>query len=194
MGYINNFGHSIGPIKINNTWINNCIRKDSGNDPQNRNYVVFSQSKDFPTENMVPLMAATPVVGTYEDKYGKLHTNAPVNAIPTIEWVLAYASLKPEDKPGLDLNDYVKQDQLIEVKNNILSLEKRVSKNKEEIDKNKTIIIEINNRMSAAENNIVENRTLIEQNQNSINNIINNPFPNGVWFKCGGASFIRENE
>lgn len=93
MSYINNYGQSIGPIKIENTWV--------GTRNENKFYLSFA--KDSATlqgskDAFVPLMAATP------------DSNAPSNAVATIEWVKWYTVAGSGDP--IDFSKYATRSEL----------------------------------------------------------------------------------
>lgn len=130
MSYINSYGVTAGPIKINKTWINTIIDNKltlesftTGEDgtkistQKETLYCTFSNKNPFSVEEAEvyrPLLAGTPIIGTYEDTTEDgstvLKSFAPGNAVATVQWVMAYATLAPGTL-GFDPADFVQASQ-----------------------------------------------------------------------------------
>jgi septal ring factor EnvC (AmiA/AmiB activator) len=134
-------------------------------------------------------MAATPPLGTYQsiDENNNVYNNlcAPRNAVATVEWVMAYASLAPGQLVGIDINQYATINQIKELQTQIDTMDSRVVDQAEKINKNTqniaintANIAELTKRMSTAELNITNNTK-------TINDMLDNPFPEGFWLICG---------
>lgn len=168
MSYINSYGQSVGPISIDTTWLSTraipvYTNKDES---QKYNYICFSYNKNFSTtdtDQLAPLYARTPSWGSYINEENKLVPCAPLNSVATIQWVMEYASLSPGEQPGFDVNDFVTINQLQNAKD------------------------ELNSKIATNTRNISINASNISKNTIEINNIKENPFPNGLWLMCGGA-------
>lgn len=214
MGYINNLGQANGPIRIDQTWIRSVIKaspenitgklKDSNNNTIqsiNRDYLAFSDS-DISNDNpgsFTKLLAGTPVIGTYEvveNGETKYLPYAPLNAVATVDWVIAYASLAPGQQAGFDPDSFARKKDLEEINLKISDHERRIEKNTTNISINAENIrinkeaIEalrkytdglhegINNRLTTAEKTV-------KDHENRITSIESDPFPNGLWLVCG---------
>lgn len=192
MSYINSYGQAIGPIKLYNTWIGYYNAVDAQkNNPIN--YISFSMNRSNMASDLTPLMAATPLLGTYQTDKGTYELVAPKNAVATVEWVKMYAALKPGEMAGIDINQYVTQDQLVNINNSIDKINYNLNNHESRIVINENKIDSLELKVELNTTNIKNNNDLINQNTNEINSIKENPFPNGVWFKCGKATDLKNN-
>lgn len=202
MNYINQYGQSIGPIKIDSTWIfSKRVAALAEANREEMKYLGFTYSKNDPKDsNYVPLLARTPILGTYKRKNEDDSTTwtpcAPLNAVATVEWVVAYASLAPGEMAGVDIDRYVTIDMLKEIESElkllisdldeeleeltltVTSNENRITENENSIKINRDNITALTARMTKAESDIKINADAIKEMQD-------NPFPNGLWLICG---------
>lgn len=202
MNYINQYGQSIGPIKIDSTWIfSKRVAALPEASRKEMNYLGFTYSKNDPKDSSyVPLLARTPILGTYEktndDDTKTWVPCAPLNAVATVEWVVAYASLAPGEMAGVDIDRYVTIDTLKEVESElkllisdldeeleeltltVTSNENRITENENSIKINRDNITALTTRMTKAESDI-------KINAGSIKEMQDNPFPDGLWLICG---------
>lgn len=190
MSYINQYGQTVGPIKINNVWLTDVIipaLSDANRGEQK--YFGFTHNINNITGQTVPLVAATPPLGTYQsiDENNNVYNSlcAPRNAVATVEWVMAYASLAPGELVGIDINQYATINQIKELKTQIDTMDNRVVDQAEKINKNTqniaintANITDLSRRMNDAESNI-------KSNTDTINSMLDNPFPEGFWLVCG---------
>lgn len=202
MNYINQYGQSIGPIKIDSTWIfSKRVPALDEADREEMKYLGFTCSKNDPkNSNYVPLLARTPILGSYErinkDGSSTWTPRAPLNAVATVEWVVAYTSLAPGEMAGIDIDNYVTIDMLKEVES---ELKDSISDLAEELEELTLTVTSNKNRITENEKNIKRNRdniaTLttrmtkaeldIKTNANAIKEMQDNPFPDGLWLVCG---------
>lgn len=190
MSYINQYGQAIGPIKINNVWLTDVVIPAlSDANRKEQKYFGFTHNINNITRQTVPLMAATPPLGTYQsiDENNNVYNNlcAPRNAVATVEWVMAYASLAPGELVGIDINQYATVNQIKELQTQIDTMDSRVVDQAEKINTNTqniaintANIADLTKRMNTAELNIANNTR-------TINDMLDNPFPEGFWLICG---------
>lgn len=185
MDYISSFGHAAGPIKIRDTWITAALAQTYD---YTGHYISFGNSKAYDSSStlLTPLLAGTPLVGTYKDN-GKTRTKAPANAVATVEWVVAYAAGVGNGESAFNPDDYVKRTQLNEINTRLTQAESN--------------IIGLNTRVTTAENSVRNmaskvdsldrtsalHGTDINSLKDRVTSIETNPFPNGVWFICGDS-------
>lgn len=193
MSYINQYGQAIGPIKINSVWmLDTTIPSLQIANRKEEKYFSITQNKSDVETNLVPLLAATPPLGTYPsvDENGKTFYSlcAPRHAVATVEWVMAYASLKPGQLVGLDINQYATTNELMQLKEQVDTMDSRIvdqaekiNKNQQDININKSNISSNTARITTAEKNINENT-------GTINDMLDNPFPEGFILICGETS------
>lgn len=163
MSYINDRGFTIGPLQIQSsgTWLTHSVEDEIESiigETQNiiqTKYLAFSKTRTVDSENvkLVPLMAGTPLCGTYPSGNG----NRPfcdINAVATVGWVMTYATLAPGQQ-SLDLDDIIyrkefndlalrvlKNEELIDaIQRTLNSYDSRIAINKQNIDKNTERII-----------------------------------------------------
>ena len=66
MSYINQYGQAIGPIKINSVWmLDTTVPSLQVANRKEEKYFSITQNKSDVETNLVPLLAATPPLGTY---------------------------------------------------------------------------------------------------------------------------------
>lgn len=178
MGYINSYGQSIGPVKIENIW--------AGAVRSNKIYLGFAKDTwtlDQGDGNFAPLMAETPA------------GNAPKNAVATIEWVKQYATA---GSSPLDLSQYATKTELAnirvtldavqtktqEIENNIkdysadieslknsqVSLVEAIANNRQNILKNSNAVSELQQAQSEITNSIELIKRTVDINSNNIAN------------------------
>lgn len=193
MDYISNFGQAAGPIKISNTWLSTIIDSadthNSSGSVVNTYYVVVGDQKQYKkNSNLAPILAGSPVLGTYKDNdTGVTHSCAPANAVATIGWVRAYAELGEGNESFL-LDDFVKKDDMESVINrletaesNVLSLTNRVTTAENTVHNMQTIVNSLQSTVSS-------HALSIQQNTADITALKTNPFPNGLWLVCGDSA------
>ena len=135
-------------------------------------------------------------VPTQENGETKYLPYAPLNAVATVDWVIAYASLAPGQQAGFDPDSFARKKDLEEINLKISDHERRIEKNTTNISINAENIrinkeaIEalrkytdglhegINNRLTTAEKTV-------KDHENRITSIESDPFPNGLWLVCG---------
>lgn len=185
MSYINQYGQTIGPIKINNIWLLNLIEDSVPKVRETQSYLCFTSNKSYPKSSLALLMARTPLIGTSFNDEGTLVTQAPGNAVATVEWVTAFAALAPGDRPGFDISNFVKKEEFLKLESHVNSLEKtiiavqsHVSTNTYNIGLNTASINSLRNRMSELE---TKHNTL---NQ-TVQSMLDHPFPDGMVLICG---------
>ena len=155
MSYINNYGQTIGPIKIENTWIGSSYNSD-------KIYLTFAKDaetiKGGAPAFFAPLLAETPSV------------NAPSNAVATIEWVRKYVEA---GEGGFDLSEYAKKSELVTLNNKLTSLELKVTKIEEENHSYTTDINSLKNTTTQLKESVETNKQNISANTEKINNNTN---------------------
>lgn len=186
MGYINNYGQSLGPIKINNTWLLSytCPALPEASRVE-RNYFAITNNKLNPSDYLSPVLAATPILGTYEDNNGIYQLCAPRNAVATVEWVAAYAALKPGEMAGVDINIFATKDDVKILQHQLDTMDKRVVDQAKEINTNKANIAINKTNIELLDTRLTANERETHKNTNDINSMLNDPFPDGIWLICG---------
>lgn len=198
MSYFNTMGRSAGPIQIGSsgTWIYEKFLDlpiDITADTiqyQSTRHLSFSLNKNSSLqEELVLLRARTPLLGEYE-KDGQIVSACDLNSVATVGWVKAYAALAP-GSGEIDLNDYVTLTTFRELErivtkntNNISDLSNRLSSE----------LILINEKFTNVYERIAEEVNTLNDNISDINDSLNehidNPFPEGILIRCGGAALL----
>lgn len=162
MGYINNYGQTIGPVKIENIWAGSL----------NRDKIYLAFVKDVSTlkagmgagvENFAPLLAETPA------------SSAPDNAVATIEWVKQYTTVGNQQ---IDLSKFATKNELNAMRNDISTLQHKIESMEnntnyyvEELERLKNDNVKIHNDIEINSKNILDNANNINLIKTDINNI-----------------------
>jgi hypothetical protein len=148
-------------------------------------YLSFTQNRSQPDLNYTPLLAATPIIGTYKNQDGVIAPCAPANAVATVEWVVAYSSLAPGEMAGIDLNQYVKKDEMEALKVKVSEIDISVTKCLGDIKNHSDELVLINNHIRELrdKDDILENK--LSTQDKTIQSMINDPFPDGFILICG---------
>lgn len=185
MSYIDKYGKTIGPIKIGHIWLLNHTEPAIQDVRDAQSYLCFSANNQQPRNCFIPLMARTPIIGTYYDENNKLTASAPPNAVATVEWVVAYSNLAPGQKPGFDIDSFAKLDDLKKLQDRIdkldtttIELWDAINANSERIEVNTENITNLKNRMVTAESQI-------SQVTQQVQSMLEEPFPDGFILLCG---------
>jgi hypothetical protein len=140
----------------------------------------FSGQKNYTEQSVhTPLLAGTPVFGSYTDANGE-HLCAPSNAVATVEWVRLYTANIETGGVAFNPDEYVKQDQMTAALTRIANAE--------------TKVLELTSRVSTAENTVNSMQSLVailnstvtdhaltlQQHTADIAAIKTNPFPDGL--------------
>lgn len=219
MGYINNLGQANGPIRIDQTWIRSVIKSspenissgtkdNNGNEikPISRDYLAFSDSNISNDEpgSFTKLLAGTPVIGTYavvEDGKTKYLPYAPLNAVATVDWVIAYASLAPGQQSGFDPDSFARKKDVEEINIKISDHDRRIKDNStkilintENIKINKNaieqLVIDTNNKYNNINSKLTAAEKVNKEQDNRITSIEVNPFPEGLWLICSDKTIL----
>lgn len=189
MGYINNYGKSLGPIQVDTTWIINYVYPALQEASREElRYLTFSHNKLNPLDALSPILAATPILGTYKDKQDIIQTCAPRNAVATVEWVVAYSSLKPGEMAGININVFATKDELKTLEQQINTLDSRVVDQSKKINLNTNNISKNTFDITLLRNRVTTNEKVIQNNTQNIQSMLEDPFPDGFILVCGEVS------
>ena len=111
MSYINSYGATAGPLKIDKTWLSTITGYDSN--------VYCSISADRESQYYRPVLAGTPNIG-YSEATGDFA--APDNAVITVGWFKATKSYDFTKLPSLSIEDFAKKDDLVNLQNDVAKL------------------------------------------------------------------------
>ena len=213
MSYFNSYGMSAGPIRINSTWIDTkldtvttigeIVEKDGQQVPitQDTLYLTINNRNPFQIGDPVsyrPILAGTPILGTYEkeneNKETVIYSFAPGNAVATVEWVMAYATLAP-GKLGFDPSDFIRADQFSKLEHRVTLVENTTKDLIELTTKHTGEIDNLNSRVNNNEDNIKVHANRIKKIHNWIvgntNEDYEEAYPTSYILKCGNASSFK---
>lgn len=189
MDYISSYGQSAGPIRINLTWLSTFVDKQTTFNEYgtavDTNYFVIGSQRQYTgeTKTLTPLLAGTPILGWTET--GK--SCAPANAVATIEWVRLYAQLGEGNDP-FNPSDYVKHEELILINNSLADIRVNVNNLNTRMNATENLVSNIEGTVNAMTSQVYKNTSDIATNKSSIESFKENPFPNGLWLKCGDSA------
>lgn len=207
MSYINSYGVTAGPIKINRTWLNtildnkltiSSINEDGTFNQQETLYLTTSIKNPIEVEeagSYRPILAGTPVIGTYEEEKDDgttiLHSFAPGNAVATVQWVMAYASLAP-GTTGFDPTSFVQAEQFGLLADRVTALEDTSELLLTTTETHTAQIESLQNQVQINITNIGTNKDRIKKIHNWIvGNTLEDyteNYPTRFTLKCGNAS------
>ena len=95
MSYINSYGATAGPLKIDKTWISTITGYDSN--------LYCSITADRESQFYRPVLAGTPNIG-YDEAEGRFY--APDNAVITVAWFKATKSYDFSKLPSVSLDSF----------------------------------------------------------------------------------------
>ena len=190
MDYISSYGQSAGPIRINLTWLSSFNDKETtfnaAGQTVDTNYFVVGTQRQYngaSAKTLSPILAGTPLLGY--DKNG--NSCSPQNAVATIEWVRLYASIGEGNDP-FNPADYVKHEELIVVQNSLNEIKTNINTLNNRMNATEVIVNRVDGTVSAMSSQVNQNTNDILANKMDIKNIQENPFPNGLWLKCGDSA------
>lgn len=192
MDYISNYGQSAGPIKINNTWITTVVdranTKISETQAKPTYYMSFSGQKNYTDQSVLtPLLAGTPIFGSYTDKNGE-HLCAPSNAVATVEWVRLYTANIDTGGVVFNPDEYVKQDQMTAALTRIVNAEAKILELTSRVSAAENTVNNMQSLVTTLNNTVTDHALTLQQHTADIAAIKTNPFPNGLWLVCGDSA------
>lgn len=192
MDYISNYGQAAGPIKINNTWITTVVDENntriSETQAKQTYYMSFSGQKNYTSQSVhTPLLAGTPIFGTYSDSNGE-HLCAPGNAVATVEWVRLYTANIETGGVAFNPDEYVKQNQMTEALTRITNAEAKVLELTSRVSVAESTVSNMQSLVATLSTTVTDHALTLQQHTADIAAIKTNPFPNGLWLVCGDSA------
>lgn len=196
MGFIDNYGKAAGPIQIGSSgpWlITNKITAMEQEFPvkyltvSNNATLNISNLDSFTNANdLVTLRSRTPLLGTYKTTSGNM-PYADLNAVATVKWVMAYASLDPGDR-AIDLDSYVDYTAFNSALVRITTLENASAELEYDLD---ALTDQFNSFVAHADDEFVSHvRDGFDTWKTTVNNYMAEPFPSGLLLQCGSATTV----